>query len=230
MLTSKQHQLLMFIHRRLSEKGVSPSFDEMKDALGLKSKSGVHRLIKALEERGFIRRLPNRARALEVLHLPDSRNPTGTEPVTSSPSVAIPTDAPVTGKAANDGMVNIPLHGRIAAGTPIEALENPDSQLSVPQGMVGRSPCYALDVSGDSMVEMGILDGDTVIIEKCDTAPDGTVVVALVDGEEATLKTLKRQGRHVALIPANRAFDTQILEADRVHVQGRLRGLMRRYH
>ncbi|GHF28439.1 LexA repressor [Kordiimonas sediminis] len=226
MLTAKQHQLLLFIHNRLQQTGISPSFDEMKDALGLKSKSGVHRLIGALEERGFIRRMANRARALEVVRLPDTNSE-------AKPSNVLQADfgtsAPESSPATSD-TIDIPLHGKIAAGTPIEALEHQDSFLSVPQTMVGRKNCYALEISGDSMIELGILDGDTVVIESCDSARDGEVVVALVDREEATLKTLKRQGSHVALIPANRDYDTQILEQNRVQVQGRLVGLMRTYH
>jgi len=226
MLTAKQQQLLMFIHDRLSDSGVSPSFDEMKDALGLKSKSGVHRLINALEERGFIRRMANRARALEIVKLPDAN-------VTPAPNVVRghfgQSPAPAAVASVSD-TVEIPLHGRIAAGTPIEALEQRDSFVSIPQGMLGRGDCYALEISGDSMVELGILDGDTVVIESGNVAKDGDVVVALVDREEATLKTLQRKGQHVALIPANREHETQIYEAPRVQVQGRLVGLLRQYH
>ncbi|NVJ99025.1 MAG: transcriptional repressor LexA [Alphaproteobacteria bacterium] len=227
MLTSKQHQLLHFIQERLSSSGVSPSFDEMKDALGLKSKSGVHRLINALEERGFIRRMPNRARALEILKSPDQGPATNTNNVVSAPFGKASTDrVPVE----NDNSVEIPLHGRIAAGTPIEALENSDSFISVPTGMMGRGNCFALEVSGDSMVELGILDGDTVVIESADTARDGEVVVALVDREEATLKTIRRNGQFIELVPANRDYQTQVLESGRVQVQGRLVGLIRQYH
>jgi len=219
--------LLHFIHGRVSETGVSPSFDEMKDALGLKSKSGVHRLIKALEERGFIKRLPNRARALEVVRLPEamSNDPTN---VIKGAFGAEPRQ--VSSNDSKDSNVDVPLHGKIAAGTPIEALESRDSFVSIPPSMLGSGDCYALEVSGDSMIELGILDGDTVLIESCNTARDGEVIVALVDNEEATLKTLKRQGQHVALVPANRDYDTQILEANRVNVQGRLIGLVRQYH
>lgn len=227
MLTAKQNQLLHFIHGRVSETGVSPSFDEMKDALGLKSKSGVHRLIKALEERGFIKRLPNRARALEVIRLPEAMSDDPTN-VIKGAFGAEPRQA--TNNDSMDNTVEVPLHGKIAAGTPIEALENRDSFVSIPPGMLGSGDCYALEISGDSMIELGILDGDTVLIESCNTARDGEVIVALVDNEEATLKTLKRQGQHVALVPANRDHDTQILEADRVNVQGRLIGLVRTYH
>lgn len=225
MLTAKQHQLLLFIHDRLTASGVSPSFDEMKDALGLKSKSGVHRLINALEERGFIRRMANRARALEIVKLPEAKAAAPASNVVAGSFGSKPT--PVETKESS---IDIPLHGRIAAGTPIEALENRDSFVSVPYQMMGRGDCFALEVSGDSMVEMGILDGDTVVIESADTARDGEVVVALVDREEATLKTLRRNGQFVELVPANREYKTQVLEANRVQVQGRLVGLLRQYH
>ncbi|PCI64529.1 MAG: repressor LexA [Kordiimonadales bacterium] len=226
MLTAKQQQLLQFIHERLSQNGVSPSFDEMKDALGLKSKSGVHRLINALEERGFIRRMANRARALEIIKQPDIHATVSAAPsnVISGNFGASP--APVSEPDVTD----IPLHGKIAAGTPVEALERQDSFISVPNSMLGRGDCYALEISGDSMIELGILDGDTVIIESVTTARDGEVVVALVDREEATLKTFKKDGQHIVLIPANRDYETQILESGRVQVQGRLVGLIRQYH
>src|ERR1700754_418832 len=181
MLTAKQRELLIFIDSRLNENGISPSFDEMREALDLKSKSGVHRLISALEERGFIRRLPNRARALEVLKLPDSAAP------------ALPTPRPIVPAAAND-TIEIPLHGRIAAGTPIEALQGTDG-FAVPAALLGPGEHYALEVSGDSMVDEGILDGDFALIRKVDTAHDGEIVVALIDNEEATLKTYRREGR-----------------------------------
>lgn len=227
MLTTKQSQLLSFINDRLQDSGVSPSFDEMKDALGLKSKSGVHRLINALEERGFIKRMANRARALEVLKLPDGMaQAQSADNVVQGQFGAKPTA--VADVSAD--MLEIPLHGKIAAGTPIEAIENADSFIPVPAAMAARGNCYALEVSGDSMIELGILDGDTVIIEGVQTARDGEVVVALVDREEATLKTIERRGRDVALIPANRDFNTQIVPADNVQVQGRLVGLFRRYH
>lgn len=230
MLTAKQSQLLEFIHGRLRESGVSPSFDEMKDALGLKSKSGVHRLINALEERGFIKRLANRARALEVLKLPD---PIGQKADLGSENVVqgqFGAQAATSTPLVSDDMMEIPLHGKIAAGTPIEAIQNPDSFIPVPSAMAARGNCYALEVSGESMIELGILDGDTVIIEGTQTARDGEVVVALVDREEATLKKIERRGREVALIPANRDFETQVVPADNVQVQGRLVGLFRRYH
>jgi len=235
MLTKKQHQLLMFIKSRLDQGGISPSYEEMKDALGLHSKSGIHRLVKALEERGFIRRLPNRARALEIVKLPD----TTAAPVQKDLGLDDEVGNVVSGvfgpksgiqaRADIDAPVEIPLHGRIAAGTPIEALQNTDTFISLPPDMIGRGTHYALEVSGDSMVELGILDGDTAIIKQCNTADNGDVVVALVDGEEATLKTLHKRGHQIALKPANQSHSTQILPASRVQVQGRLVGLLRRY-
>jgi repressor LexA len=216
MLTSKQHELLNFIHERLSKSGVSPSFDEMREALDLKSKSGVHRLISALEERQFIRRLPNRARALEVLRMPDM----------AAPAVAA-TPKPVVPAAAND-TVDIPLHGRIAAGTPIEALQGTES-FAVPSALLGPGEHYALEVSGDSMVEEGILDGDFALIRKVDNARDGEIVVALIDNEEATLKTYRREGMMIRLDPANRSYEPQRYDEGRVQIQGRLAGLIRRY-
>ncbi len=221
MLTAKQRELLLFIDSRLHDSGVSPSFDEMREALSLKSKSGVHRLISALEERGFIRRLPNRARALEVLKLPEFR------PAAHSATV-VPIRAPAApARAAND-TVDLPLHGRIAAGTPIEALQGTET-FSVPAALLGPGEHYALEVSGDSMVEEGILDGDFALIRKVDTARDGEIVVALVDNEEATLKTYRREGSMVRLDPANRSYEPQRYEEDRVQIQGRLAGLIRRY-
>ncbi|MGI8706187.1 MAG: transcriptional repressor LexA [Sphingomicrobium sp.] len=215
MLTAKQRELLLFIHDRLAETGISPSFDEMREALDLKSKSGVHRLISALEERGFIRRLPNRARALEVVKLPESSAP------------ASISARPVVPAAAND-TVEIPLHGRIAAGTPIEALQGTEG-FAVPAALLGPGEHYALEVSGDSMVEEGILDGDFALIRKVDTARDGEIVVALVDNEEATLKTYRREGRMVRLDPANPSYEPQRFDESRVQIQGRLSGLIRRY-
>lgn len=231
MLTAKQHQLLLYINQCLDEDGVSPSFDEMKEALGLRSKSGVHRLITALEERGFLRRLPNRARALEVVMLPDAMSGTGR--VARGPSLG-PTIGPWpaasggTGGARANGDYSIPLHGRIAAGTPIEAIATVDHYITVPPEMMTHDN-YALEVAGDSMVEAGIIDGDTVVIERCTTARDGEIVVALVDREEATLKELKRQGGEIALIPANQNHAIQIYPAQKVEIQGRLVGLIRRY-
>lgn len=235
MLSSKQHALLMFIHERLEATGVSPSFEEMKEALDLKSKSGVHRLIGALEERGFLSRLPNRARALEVTKMPEggsSRRLTDNEAVNNKVvSIAErraaqpPRNIPV---AAND-VIEIPLHGKIAAGVPIEALEG-QSSLSVPMALLGAGEHYALEVSGDSMVEAGILDGDYALIRKTQTARDGEIVVALVRGEEATLKYLRREGQKIRLDPANSSYDPQYYDAHEVEVQGRLAGLLRRYH
>ena len=223
MLTRKQHELLCFIHERLSETGVSPSFEEMKDALDLKSKSGVHRLISALEERNFIRRLPNRARALEVLRMPDIAGAPRTAP-TAAPAPQPPRALPA---AAND-VIELPLHGRIAAGMPIEALEG-QSTLSVPAALLGPGEHYALEVSGDSMVEAGILDGDYALIRRTETARDGEIVVALVEDSEATLKFFRREGTMIRLDPANRAYDPQRYAPDQVRVQGRLAGLLRRY-
>lgn len=216
MLTAKQRELLLFIDARLKEGGISPSFDEMREALDLKSKSGVHRLISALEERGFIRRLPNRARALEVVKLPETK-----------PSATVTPIRPVAAHPAND-MMEIPLHGRIAAGTPIEALQGTES-FAVPAALLGPGEHYALEVSGDSMVEEGILDGDFALIRKVDNARDGEIVVALIDNEEATLKTYRREGRMIRLDPANSRYEPQRYEEGRVQIQGRLAGLIRRY-
>lgn len=227
MLTRKQHELLRFIQLRLEESGVSPSFEEMKDALDLKSKSGVHRLISALEERGFIRRLPNRARALEVLRQPeDITNKPVAVPKAREASLPQPL-VPVRGPA-ND-VIEIPLHGRIAAGVPIEALEG-QSMLPVPAALLGAGEHYALEVSGDSMIEAGILDGDLALVKRTDIARDGEIVVALIRGEEATLKYLRREGSKVRLDPANAAYEPQIYGADEVQVQGKLTGILRQYH
>lgn len=220
MLTRKQHELLTYINGHLGETGVSPSFEEMKEALELKSKSGVHRLISALEERGFIRRLPNRARALEVLKMPDGGGAKADNVAALPPAKNIPI-------AAND-IVELPLHGRIAAGTPIEALQGNES-LAVPAALLGPGEHYALEVAGDSMVEEGILDGDYALIRKTDTARDGEIVVALIDNEEATLKTFRREGSMIRLDPANRNYDPQRYRPDQVVVQGKLSGLLRRY-
>ena len=236
MLTRKQHELLMFINQRLASTGVAPSFDEMKDALRLRSKSGIHRLISGLEERGFIRRLPHRARALEVVKLPgESAAPSTSERSRFSPTVirgdfaaALP-GAPVV--AAETAAADLPLYGRIAAGTPIEALRDQNTTVAVPGSLLGRGrEHYALEVAGDSMVDAGIYDGDTVIIERADTADNGAIVVALVDNEEVTLKRLRRRGASIALEPANQAYETRIFGPDRVKVQGRLVGLLRRYN
>jgi len=233
MLTKKQHELLMFINQRLSATGVSPSFDEMKDALNLRSKSGIHRLISGLEERGFIRRLPHRARALEVIKLPDEvAIPAAAEKIRFSPTVirgdftgALP-GSPV---APDTDAVELPMYGRIAAGTPIEALRDTTTSIGVPAALLNHGEHYALEVAGDSMVDAGILDGDTVIIQRCDTADNGSIVVALVDNIEVTLKRLRRRGASIALEPANPAYETRIFGPDRVNVQGKLVGLLRRY-
>jgi repressor LexA len=215
MLTAKQHELLIFIDKSLKESGISPSFDEMREALDLKSKSGVHRLISALEERGFIRRLPNRARALEVLKLPETRSATVTPLRPAAPA------------PAND-TIELLLAGRIAAGTPIEALQGTEC-FPVPAALLGPGEHYALEVSGDSMVEEGILDGDFALIRKVDTARDGEIVVALVNDEEATLKTFRREGNMIRLDPANRQYEAQRYRPEQVKIQGRLAGLIRRY-
>ena len=228
MLTRKQHELLSFIHQHLNRHGVSPSFDEMKDALGLKSKSGIHRLITGLEERGFIRRLAHRARAVEVMRLPDDM-----ETPAALPAHVIKGDfsgqqhAKTPPAAAN--AMELPFFGRIAAGTPIEALRDHSSFVEVPPSLIGGGEYYALEVEGDSMVDAGILDGDTVIIERSEHADNGVIVVALIDGEEVTLKRLRRRGQAIALEPANPAYETRIFPPDRVKVQGRLIGLLRQY-
>ncbi len=228
MLTRKQHELLTYIHERLKADGVSPSFDEMKDALGLRSKSGIHRLLSALSERGFIRRLPHRARALQVLKLPDaSANPVG-----FSPSVIEGDFKPaLSGQAVepSGATVNLPLYGRIAAGTPITALADQSTLVEVPGNLLGSGDHYALEVAGDSMIEAGIFDGDIVVIHQCDNAESGAIVVALIDNEEVTLKRLRRKGGSIALEPANPSYETRIVPADRVKVQGRLTGLIRKY-
>jgi repressor LexA len=217
MLTAKQKDLLLFIHQHTRQHGVSPSFDEMKEALDLASKSGIHRLVSALEERGFIRRLTHRARALEVIKLPDQVGPK-TKP---APFAAISND--------NDSEFRVPLLGRIAAGTPIDAIQHEVDRIRVPDAMIGKGDHFALEVRGDSMVEAGILNGDIVIIRRGDTALDGDVVVALVDREEATLKTLRRRRGMIALEPANSAYSIQEYAPERVDVQGKLVGLVRRY-
>ena len=227
MLTSKQNELLRFIHERLESSGVSPSFEEMKDALALKSKSGVHRLIGALEERGFIRRLPNRARALEILQLPEGGGARAVN-VVSIASAAPKMPSAQVPLAANDVM-EIPMHGRIAAGVPIEAMEG-QSTLSVPMALLGAGEHYALEVSGDSMMEAGILDGDYALIRRTDSARDGEIVVALVRDDEATLKYLRREGSQIRLDPANSSYEPQYYAANEVRIQGKLAGLLRRYH
>ena len=238
MLTAKQHELLRFIHQRLQETGVPPSFDEMKEALDLKSKSGIHRLIMALEERGFIRRLPNRARALEILKLPDGMAETGrgprqdnVVPLRQAAPAGRTEAAPLSRMAqiaAND-VIEIPLHGRIAAGLPVEAMES-DRMLPVPAALLGAGDHYALEVSGDSMIDAGIFDGDYALIQRTDTAREGQIVVALIDENEATLKYFHQEGRRVRLEPANIDHRAQVYESDQVRIQGRLAGLLRRYN
>ena len=228
MLTAKQHELLVFINQRLDESGISPSFEEMKEALDLKSKSGVHRLIGALEERGFIRRLANRARALEVVKLPEGGNVRAGNVTRLAPAASENRPQMQLPVAANDVM-EIPFHGKIAAGVPIEALEG-QSSLSVPMALLGAGEHYALEVSGDSMIEAGILDGDYALIRKANTARDGEIVVALVRGEEATLKYLRHEGQQIRLDPANGSYEPQYYAPHEVEVQGKLAGLLRRYH
>lgn len=219
MLTRKQRDLLLFIHNRMQdESDVAPSFEEMKVALGLKSKSGVHRLITALVERGYLERLPNRARALEIKRLPDGFT-------ASKPSAARHTP-----NAANAGLQEIPLYGKIAAGTPIEAIANETETIALPPGFAGPGDLYALTIQGDSMINAGIHDSDTVIIKRCDTAENGTIIVALIDDEEATLKRLRRAGNKIVLEPENDAYEPRILEPGRVKIQGRLVSLLRTYH
>lgn len=246
MLTRKQHQLLTFINERLNATGVAPSFDEMKDALGLKSKSGIHRLITGLEERGFIRRLAHRARALEVLRLPDESGvgaqagqnsafspqvieggrDTDSGPVIAPSEMAGPASSE---DASGTAEIELPFLGKIAAGTPIEALRDPTRHIGVPPSMLGRGNHYCLEVEGDSMIDAGILDGDTVLIRRTDTANNGSIVVALVDGQEVTLKRLRRRNESVALEAANPAYETRIFGPDQVAVQGELVGLLRQY-
>ncbi len=240
MLTRKQHELLGFIDRHLRETGFSPSFDEMKDALGLRSKSGIHRLISALEERGFLHRRHHRARALEVLRMPDAAAASGGAAAAVIADAALAFSPNVIRgdfsqrlqgvRAAADAIaVQLPLYGRIAAGLPIEALRDTGNHVQVPIAMLGGGEHYALEVAGDSMVEAGILDGDTVIIRKEDTAENGQIIVALIDDSEVTLKRLRRRGNAIALEPANARYETRIVPSDRVRVQGRLVGLMRAY-
>ncbi|QTN18627.1 transcriptional repressor LexA [Brevundimonas sp. AJA228-03] len=230
MLTKKQHELLMFIHERIKETGVSPSFDEMKEALDLASKSGIHRLITALEERGFIRRLAHRARALEVVKLPEQAT---TGPVRGRapfrPDVIEGGGRPRAAEPANDTR-ELVLVGKIAAGVPIAAIQQDHGRYHVPEAMLGAGEHYMLEIEGDSMIEAGILNGDLVVIKRVDTASSGEIVVALVEGEEATLKRLRRKGNSIALEPANRAYETRIFGPDQVEVQGKLVGLIRQYH
>jgi repressor LexA len=239
MLTRKQYELLVYIDSHLKQTGFSPSFEEMKEALNLRSKSGIHRLISALEERGYIARRHHRARALDVLRLPDNMAPR--EPAVAAPVEAVSGFAPnvIRGDftqrlsgvrtASDAGAIELPMYGRIAAGLPIEALRDTDSHIEVPMALLGPGEHYGLEVAGDSMVEAGILDGDTVIILKGDTAENGQIVVALVDDNEVTLKRLRRRGNSIALEPCNERHETRIFPADRVKVQGRIVALMRKY-
>ncbi|MDP2354650.1 MAG: transcriptional repressor LexA [Beijerinckiaceae bacterium] len=231
MLTKKQSELLRFINERLKETGVPPSFDEMKDALDLRSKSGIHRLIMALEERGFIRRLPNRARALEVLRLPESSTPSsaprgGRFPVIEGNLGRVRANVPVEESGA---AISIPVMGRIAAGTPISAIQSRSHTISMPPDMLSTGDHFALEIRGDSMIEAGIFEDDTVIIRRQDTAETGDIVVALIDDEEATLKRLRKRGASIALEAANPAYETRIFGPDRVRIQGKLVSLLRRY-
>jgi repressor LexA len=233
MLTRKQLELLLFLNERLGESGVCPSFDEMKDALGLKSKSGIHRLITGLEERGFIRRLAHRARALEVIKIPEERaQPKKAPPPGFAPNV-IKGDfsAALPGAPSDSSLdaVSLPFYGKIAAGTPIEALRDHSSFIEVPSTLLKGGENYALEVAGDSMIDAGILNGDVVLIRRAETAENGSIVVALIDNEEVTLKRLRRKGASIALEPANQSYETRIFGPDRVKVQGQLIGLMRRY-
>jgi repressor LexA len=229
MLTQKQHELLLFINKRINETGFSPSFDEMKEALSLASKSGIHRLITALEERGFLRRLPHRARALEVLKLPESAAIAPAAAAVPSAEV-VPFPRPAPRRPLMETGLEVPLLGRIAAGTPIDAIQHEVDRVATPPGMVGKGEHFALEIKGDSMIGEGILDGDIVIIRKADTAENGAIVVALVDEQEATLKTLRRKAGMIALEPANPDYETRVLPANRVRVQGTLVGLIRTYH
>jgi repressor LexA len=233
MLTRKQLELLRFVHERLKESGVPPSFDEMKDALDLRSKSGIHRLITALEERGFIRRLPNRARAIEVIKLPDSVvHGVGSRARGFTPSVIEGDLGRVRSTSTEDGAqhpVAVPVMGRIAAGTPVEAIQTKSHVIHVPPEMLATGDHFALEVRGDSMIEAGILDGDTALIRRTETADTGDIVVALIDDEEATLKRFRRRGASIALEPANTSYEVRILPPNRVRIQGKLVGLFRRY-
>jgi repressor LexA len=221
-LTKKQYELLMFINERVKEAGVPPSFDEMKEALNLKSKSGIHRLITALEERGFIRRMPHRARALDILKLPDS--------LAGGLKKSSRRSAPPLPRPSNDELsTSIAVMGRIAAGTPIEALQSESHQIAIPIELMRSGEHYALEVVGDSMIDAGIFDGDTAIIQRCDTADNGEIIVALVEGHEATLKRLRRKGDMIALEAANPAYETRIFRGEQIRVQGRLVGLIRKY-
>jgi len=228
MLTKKQRDLLLFINTYIQDTGLSPSFEEMKQGLDLKSKSGIHRLINALVERGFLERLPNKARALEVKKLPDNTNVANNNKNNISRlKVVSSSTGGISGKG--DEIAHIPLYGKIAAGTPIEALRNEHDSVPFPMSMLGSNPCYALSIEGDSMIKAGIMDGDVVIIERCDRANDGDIVVALVDNEEATLKRLRREIGSIVLMPENDAYQPIRLSPDRVKIQGKLRSLFRNY-
>ena len=247
MLTKKQYELLLFINKRLNEQGVSPSFDEMKEALGLRSKSGIHRLITGLEERGFIRRLPHRARALEIARLPENLSTVApAAPARVAAPQAMPAAAPgfrpnviqgdfrpglagVAAASAPTEAISLPLYGRIAAGQPIEALRDTSNTVEVPASLLGRGEHFALEVAGDSMMDAGIFDGDTVLVRRDDAPENGAIVVALIDDNEVTLKRLRRNKGSIALEPANKAYETRIFGPDRVRVQGRVVGLIRRF-
>lgn len=230
MLTQKQKELLLYIHERVQETGVPPSFDEMKEALALRSKSGIHRLITALEERGFIRRLPHRARALEILKLPNSAPPARALKRGGFSPAVIEGGNRGAGKLGDGGeTASVPVMGRIAAGVPVSAIQNHSHSIEVPREMLSKGEHFALEVRGDSMIDAGILDGDLIIVRRTDTAESGDIVVALVDEEEATLKRIRRKGKSIALEAANPAYETRIFGPDRVRVQGRLVGLIRHY-
>ena len=229
MLTRKQYELLVFIEKGLRETGISPSYDEMKDALALRSKSGIHRLITGLEERGFIRRLPHRARALEVLRLPENMDTPAPAGGFSPNVIKGEFKLPGTRASADTEMVEVPLYGRIAAGTPIEALRDHSNTIGLPTSMLSTGEHFALEVDGDSMIEAGIHNGDTVVIQRSETADNGSIVVALIDDNEVTLKRLRRKGGSIALEPANTAYETRIFGPDQVKVQGRLVSLLRKY-
>jgi len=227
MLTAKQKELLLYIHERIKETGVSPSFDEMKEALDLASKSGIHRLITALEERGFLRRLPHRARALEVLKMPDSAAPAAPPKGRGAFRPSVVSEGRSNG--SNGGGYGVPILGQIAAGVPIEALQHEVGRISAPEDLLGTGDHFALEVKGDSMIQAGILDGDVVIIKRTEIAESGDIVVALIDNEEATLKRLRKRGNSIALEAANPAYETRIFGPDRVRLQGKLVAMIRRY-
>jgi repressor LexA len=230
MLTRKQHELLLYLDQQLKKNGISPSFEEMKKALSLKSKSGIHRLITGLEERGFIRRLPHRARAIEVSRLPDNIETSNGKDKSFKPNV-IKGDFKLSGsiQPPSGDIVSLPLYGRIAAGTPIEALRDHSTNVDIPSSLIGKGEHYALEVDGESMIDAGINDGDTVVICRSDTADNGSIVVALIEDTEVTLKRLRRKGDSIALEPANTSFETRIFGPDQVKVQGQLVGLIRKY-